>query len=231
MRRGLFAVVVMTGALLVLARAVVSLRGYLYTDDFILRYLASVDHPTWEMLTRSYNGHVNPVGWLSLWLLQWAFPGSHTALAVFSLFTWGITLAIAGALGFELTDKVAGAILLMLIAGLSAFGFETSVWFAASIYALPYQLFLVACLFAFVRALRRESRHWLWLGAICYLGAILSYARGFLILLLVFAVVALVPVQGSRVLGVKRGWQWARGYWIGLGSIGALASCPALAEF
>ncbi len=210
-------------AVLIAGRAAVSLNGYLYTDDFILRYIASSDYPTWNLVTQSYNGHVNPVGWLFLWLLQWAFPGSHAALAIFSLCVWGLTLVLAAWVGFELTDRWIGAALLALIAGLSLFGLEASVWWAAAMYAVPYQFFLVACLLGFVKALKGGSRTWIWFGLLCYVGTVLSYARGFLLALLVFGVVASIPAQGPEPMGHRIAWRWARGYWLAMLGIAALA--------
>ena len=103
------------------------------------------------MLTRSYNGHVNPVGWLTLSLLQWAFPGSHTALAVSLCSLGGSHSYRRGRLALNSQTRWQGPYA-DADRWAECLRFETSVWFAASIYALPYQLFLVACLFAFVRA-------------------------------------------------------------------------------
>ncbi len=144
-------------------------------------------------------------------------------MAIFSLSVWGLTLILAALVGFELTDRWAGAVFLALIAGLSLFGLETTVWWAAAMYAVPYQLFLVACLLGFVKALRGGSRTWIWFGLLCYVGAVLSYARGFLLAILVFGVVASIPVQGSEALGFRTAWRWARVYWIAMLGIAALA--------
>ncbi len=51
MRYARLAAVASVLAVMVAGRVAVSMNGYLYTDDFILRYLASAESPTWSLLT------------------------------------------------------------------------------------------------------------------------------------------------------------------------------------
>ena len=82
-------------------RGTVMFNGYLYADDFALRFWAHESGLTPEYLFRSYYGHVQPWGLLAQWILQAGWPGSWTALMVWAV---GMQLAI---LDRALADRAA----------------------------------------------------------------------------------------------------------------------------
>ncbi|MEZ5119279.1 MAG: hypothetical protein R2686_05150 [Candidatus Nanopelagicales bacterium] len=216
-----FALIAVTVTAVVILRGVISLRGYLYADDYAFRYWAQTQPFGWTYLTQSYGGHVNPVGLLNQWVLQEFFPGSHTALALFTLLLWAATLILASLTAMELTDRWQAAVVMALIAGLSLFAFENTTWWAAAIYAGPYQLFLTAGLYCVVRSLRRQAPRWSWLAVVACGGAVFSFSRGFSAALLMFLVAALVPVAGPRRLGIVGAWRWQRRVWVTMAGLSA----------
>ena len=197
-------------------RASISLRGYLYADDFAFRYWAATDSLTFDYLTRSYGGHVNPIGLFNQWILQALFPGSHTALAVFTLVLWAATLVLAAMLALLLTDRWQGSVIIVAIAGLSLFGFENSTWWAAAVYAGPYQLFLVGGVVSVVASQRLGGRLWDWVAVACAVGACFSFSRGFMAPLLMFGVAALVPLTPEGPRGLRAAWRGRQKIWMSM---------------
>lgn len=204
---------------LVLAlRTFISVRGYLYSDDFAFRYWAATQPFDLSYLSQSYGGHVNPVGLAAQWVLQAVFPGSHTALALFVMTLTTLTLWIAGKTLLLITDRWQAGVLAVMILGLSLFTFENTVWWAAALYAAPYQFFLALGLYFLVRALRGQASSW-WV-VLAFTGIALSYSRGFLAVLLLFGVAAGLPIAGSERLGIRGALRWSPRLW---GSVAFLA--------
>ena len=214
-----FAVIAVTVTAVVVLRGWISLRGYLYADDFAFRYWAQTQPLGWTYLTQSYGGHVNPVGLLNQWVLQALFPGSHTALALFTLLLWAVTLILACLTALELTDRWQAAVVMALLAGLSLFAFENTTWWSAAIYAGPYQVFLTAGLYCVVRSMRRQEPRWSWLAVVASAGAVFSFSRGFSAALLMFLVAALVPIAGPRRLGIVGAWRWHPRGWVTMAAV------------
>lgn len=204
-RRQLIPVIAVLAAVLSL-RAVVSLRGYLYADDFAFRYWAATDPLNWDYLTRSYGGHVNPIGLLNQWVLQALFPGSHTALALFTMALWAATLIAAAMLAMLLTSRWQGPAVLLALVGLSLLGFENTTWWAAAIYAGPYQLFAVGGMYCIARWRLQGSSGWLWVAVACAAGASFSFSRGFMAAVLMFLIAATVPYDRDGARGLLRTW-------------------------
>lgn len=194
-------------------RAFISLQGYLYADDFAFRYWAHTQPLDLAYLTQSYGGHVNPIGLFNQWVLQAVFPGSHTALAVLTLLLWTVTLGTAGAVSLRLTGRPVAAVIMVLLAGLSLFSFENTTWWAAAIYAGPYQLFLVAGVYAVLRLFGDGSARWRWMAALCSLGATLSFSRGFMAAVLMFLLAATLPLTERGPLGIRDAWRRQAGLW------------------
>ena len=194
-------------------RAVLSLRGYLYLDDFAFRYWAATSELDADYLLRSYGGHVNPVGLFVQWCLQHAMPGSYLALAVFSLLMYALSLVLFAAILWRVTQRQAAVAVGVVLAGLSLFGFEVTVWWSAAIYSAPYQLFLLACTYAAIRGICDASRTWLFASAGAGIAVVLSYSRGSAGLLLVFLLVASLPLVSGSPLGVREAFERARWFW------------------
>ena len=216
--------------LVVGARTLVSVRGYLYADDFAFRYWAATEPLNLDYLTRSYGGHVNPIGLLNQWVLQHLFPGSHLALALFSAVLWGLTQVFAAMLMRRITDSDAVTASFLLLVGLSLFGFESSTWWAASIYAAPYQLFLVVGTYLLLRARDAGNSRPVWAALLCAVAASLSFSRGFMAAVFMFVVVAAVPTVRSAALGARRAWTWQRPVWIGMGFASVLGVLLVIAS-
>lgn len=218
---------VVAGVLLLVVglRAVLSLRGYLYADDFAFRYWAATQDLDWHYLLQSYGGHVNPIGLLNQWWLQMLFPGSHSALACFSAGLWFVTLTLAALTAHLLTDRWQAAAVVVVILGMTLFTFEVTVWWAAAIYAGPYQIFLACAMYCLVRALRSGTAAWVWLVAVAYAGICLSFSRGFLSVLLLMGIAAGLPVASPLRLGLAGAWRWRPRLWI---TLGVLASGSVL---
>lgn len=197
----------------VASRAYVSAQGYLYLDDYAFRFWAATEPFGLDYLFKSYGGHLNPVGLAIQWILQSAFPGSHLALVAFVMVLWIATLALAAATMLVLTERWQAAVVAIAVLGLGMLGFENTVWWAAAIYAAPYQFFLAASLFTLVRVLRPGGRLPVAVVLIAYTGCLASYSRGFVAGLVLFAVAAGLPVAGPRPLGVRGAWREHRVLW------------------
>ena len=211
-------------------RSYVSLRGYLYADDFAFRYWASIQGPDLDYLTRSYGGHVNPIGMFNQWVLQALFPGSHTALAVFTLILWAATLVIAACVAVLLTHRWQAAALLVAVVGVSLVGFENTTWWAAALYAGPYQLFLVGGLYCIVRFELVGGDRWRWLAVACAGGAAFSFSRGFMAAMLMFLVAACVPFEETGPRGLRKTWRAGVWAWVSMVGLCALSLTMVIAS-
>jgi hypothetical protein len=202
-------------------RGVLSLRGYLYLDDFAFRYWASTQPFGVDYLTRPYGGHVNPVGLAVQWLLQSVLPGSYIALTIFAVCCFVVSLILLGAVLWQITRRAAGVVLGVLVAGMSLFTFEVTVWWAGAIYAGPYQVFLLACLYGALMRVKTGGVAWSGVALVAAAGAGLSFSRGALGLVLVFALVASLPLSEGRALGPVGSLASARAMWAGMAAIAA----------
>ena len=210
-------------AAVVLARMVVSLRGYLVADDFAFRYWAATQPLGYDYLFQSYGGHVNPIGLLNQWILQALFPGSHIALV---LFTTALTLAAFGFMAWmvwDITERIVGPIVVVLMMGTLLFGLESYLWWAASIYAAPYLLFTCAGAFFVVRWLRSGRDRWIWVAVCCAVAASFSFSRGFMAIVLMFIVAAAVPVRRGGALGPLAAWRSKPTAWLSMTAGATLA--------
>ena len=229
-RVGLLAWAAVSVVAVVALRSVLSLRGYLYMDDFAFRYWAATSPLDLEYLLRSYGGHINPVGLLIQWLAQHLAPGSDLVLAVSSLTMYGIALALFAVILRRLTDNPLAMVLGVVLAGVSLFGFEVTVWWAGAIYAGPYQAFLLACLLAAIKAVVDGSRPWSVAALVFGAGVVLSFSRGSAGLVLVFLLVASLPLSQGAPLGFRQCLRRAPGLWAGLLGIALAGGALVLAN-
>ena len=213
----------------VLLRSVLSLRGYLYLDDYAFRYWAHTSPFGYDYLLRSYGGHVNPIGLAVQWVLQAVFPGSHIALAVYSLAMFAVALGIFAAIVWQVTRSRTASVFAIAVAGVSLFGFEVTAWWAASIYAAAYQVFLLLTVYAGIRAVRDRTAVWTYLGVAGGVGMVLSFSRGSLGVLLVFGLAAALPLVEGRPLGIREAFDRARALWVALLIVALLGGSMVLA--
>jgi len=197
-------------------RAVLSLRGYLYMDDFAFRYWAATSSLNPDYLLRSYGGHVNPVGLLIQWVAQRIAPGSYVVLAVSSLVMFATALTLFAAILWRLTQRPFAVVLGIALAGVSLFGFEVTVWWAGAIYAGPYQVFLLACLLAAIKAVGEGGRGWSVAALVFGAGVVLSFSRGSAGLVLVWLLVSSLPLVDGKPLGWGACFRRVRWLWAGL---------------
>jgi len=197
-----------------LVRGTVMFSGYLYADDFALRYWASTSSLTPEYLFRSYYGHVQPWGLLAQWVLQAAWPGSWTALMVWSVLMQLAMLALLWRIVLRLTGSQVAALLAFLVPALSSFTFEVGVWWCMIIESAPYGLFMMVSLWALVRALERQpGRWWLWSG-LAFAAAVMSISKGTLFLLALVAFAAYLPIGAPRPRGLRATLRLKPTYWV-----------------
>lgn len=200
-------------------RGSVMLNGYLYADDFAFRYWADTSALDPEYLFRSYYGHVQPFGHLAQWLLQWAFPGSFTALMVWTLLMQLATFALLWRIVLRLTGSELAAFLAFLVPAFSMFGFETGVWWCEITETVPYGLFMMIAIWALIHALQgRPGRWWLWSG-LALTGAVLSISKGAVGLIVLFMIAAALPIGAARSRGIRGAFRLNPGYWLLLGVI------------
>lgn len=198
----------------VLIRGAVMFNGYLYADDFALRYWAHTSSLTPEYLFRSYYGHVQPFGQLAGWLLQAGFPGSFTALMVWSLAMQVVTFALLWRIILHLTGSNLAAFLAFLIPAFSMFGFETGVWWVEITETVPYALFMMISVWSLIRALEgRPGRWWLW-SAVAFLAAMISISKGTVGLIALFMIAAALPVGVPRRRGIIAALRLSPRYWL-----------------
>jgi hypothetical protein len=193
-----------------------ALGGYLFGDDFAFRYWAATSGPDLGYLFRPYGGHINPVGLLDQWVLQAVWPGSYLALAIFSTALQAVTIAVLMRIVARLTSSRRSMLAAGIFLGLSLFGLEVGIWWAAAMYSAPYLLFLVLAVDNLVAALQSGRSRRLWWSAACYVLAYLSFSRGFAGLIVLGAVAAFVPLTDSGRLGVGGAWRAAKRYWLTL---------------
>lgn len=207
-----------------------SLPGFLYLDDFAFRLWAATDSFGFSYLWRSYGGHVNPVGLALQWVLQHAFPGSRLALAITSLVLFAASLSLFAAILWTVFRRTLAVVVGVILAGLSLFGFEVSVWWAAALYAQPYQVLLLAALYCSLRAVRSPSLFWQVLATVAAVGMALSFSRGSGGVVLVFLLVAVLPANGDAPLGIARTWRAVRFMWVTMAALVAGAALSVLAK-
>lgn len=216
----------MVAALLgyVLLRGPVMFNGYLYADDFAFRFWAHDSALTPEYLFRSYYGHVQPWGMLAGWLLQHVWPGSWTALMVWTLLMQLATFALLWRIVLRLTGSDLAAFLAFCVPAFTMFGFETGVWWCEITETVPFGLFMMVAIWALVRALEGvPGRWWLW-SALAFAGAALSISKGALGLLVLFAIAAALPVGTGVPRGVRTAFRLNRPYWLGLAGFAVVYS-------
>ncbi|MBK6763709.1 MAG: hypothetical protein IPG68_10785 [Micrococcales bacterium] len=211
-------------------RALLSLRGYLYMDDFAFRYWAATSPLDLDYLLRSYGGHVNPVGLLIQWVAQHTAPGSYLVLAISSLVMYAAALSLFAGILWRLTRRPAAIVLGVTLAGVSLFGFEVTVWWAGAIYAGPYQVFLLACLLAAMKGVAGGSRAWSIAALVFGAGMVLSFSRGSAGLVLVWLLVASLPLHDGKPLGVRGCIQRAPRLWAGLLTVAVAGGLLVLAN-
>lgn len=204
-----------------LVRGSIMLNGYLYADDFAFRWWADTSSLTPEFLFRSYGGHVMPFGNFAGWVLQNLFPGSFVALMVVALIGQVATLALLWRIVLRLTGSNVAAFLAFMVPAFSMFTFEVWVWWCEIIETVPYGLFMMLAIAALIRALEGESgRWWLWSG-LAFVGAALSISKGALGLIVLFAIVAALPIGVPRRRGILAAWRLNPRFWFVLGALSA----------
>ena len=205
-----------------IVRGTVMFNGYLYADDFAIRYWADTSGLTPEYVFRSYYGHVQPLGLVAQWLLQAVFPGSFTALMVWTLVVQLATFALLWRIVLRLTGSELAAFLAFLVPAFSMFGFETGVWWIEITETVPYGFFMMVSVWALVRALQSElGRWWLWSG-LAFFGAVISISKGTVGLLVLFMIVAALPIGTARPRGIRAAFRLKPRYWVVL-TVAALA--------
>ena len=216
-----------------LIRGTVMFNGYLYADDFAIRWWAHTAALTPEYVFRSYYGHVQPWGMIAQWFLQAGWPGSWTALMVWALLMQVVTLVLLWRLVHHLTGSELAAFLAFLVPALSSFTFEVGVWWCMVIESAPYGLFMMLSLWSLVKALEgRPGRWWLW-SALSFCAAIMAISRGSLMLLTMILVAAFLPIGVPRPRGLRGAFRLNRAYWLGIAgfSVGWIAFLQVYAPF
>ncbi len=196
-----------------LVRGTVMFNGYLYADDFALRYWADTSGLTPEYLFRSYYGHVQPWGLLAQWILQAGWPGSWTALMVWALVMQIATLALLWRIMVRLTGSQVAALLAFLVPAVSSFTFEVGVWWCMVIESAPYGLFMMLAIWSLIRALAGDAgRWWLWSG-LAYCAAVLSISKGSLFIIAMVVIAAFLPIGVARPRGLRGALRANPRYW------------------
>ncbi|HRY08961.1 MAG: glycosyltransferase family 39 protein [Actinobacteria bacterium] len=197
-----------------LVRGTVMLNGYLYADDFALRYWADTSGLTPEYLFRSYYGHVQPWGLLAQWILQAGWPGSWTALMVWSLAMQVAILALLWRIVLRLTGSQVAALLAFLVPAVSSFTFEVGVWWCMIIESAPYGLFMMLSIWWLIRALSGDpGRWWLWSG-LAFGAAVLSISKGSLFIIAMVVIAAFLPIGVERARGLRGAFRANPRYWV-----------------
>lgn len=190
-------------------------RGYYVGDDFLLRNSAT-QPLSFDYLFAGHNGHLNPIGSAVQWLLQRLFPDSYLALVLFSAAcVAGFQVACAA-----ISDRLSGprwlGVFVAAFAGLSLFTLELITWWSVAIYAAPLLLSAGLALYFCVRAMESGiARDWLFM-LVAVAAAFLSGTKGLLLPVLIFVVVASLPVGRPVALGYRAALVRFRWLWLGL---------------
>ncbi len=197
-----------------LVRGTVMFNGYLYADDFALRYWADTSGLTPEYLFRSYYGHVQAWGLLAQWILQAGWPGSWTALMVWSLAMQLAILALLWRIMLRLTGSQVAAFLAFLVPAATSFTFEVGVWWCMIIESAPYGLFMMLAIWSLIRALSGDpGRWWLWSG-LAYCAALMSISKGIFFLLIMIIVAAFLPIAVGKPRGLRAAFRTNPRFWV-----------------
>ena len=200
----------------VVVRGPVMFGGYLYADDFALRWWAHTSSLTPEYVFRSYYGHMQPFGLIAGWLMQWLFPGSFTALMIFTLIAQIATFALLWRIVLRLTGSNLAALLAFLVPAFSMFGFETGVWWVEITETVPYAFFMMVSIWALIRALEgQRGRWWLW-SALAFVCAVASISKSGVGLIVLLMIAAALPIGVPRRRGMRAAFALKPVYWLSL---------------
>ena len=190
-------------------RAWLVLGAWFYSDDFLL--LERVARPGTDLasLFTPHDSQVMPIGIALTWAVSAAGPYAWTTAALLS---W--VLQVVAAVSFwwmlrTLFGERAGILVPLGLFCLSTMGMDTSVWWAASLNALPMQIafcWLVTCLVQWSRAADRAARLRCAAGTLAaWVAALGAGPRGFVLAVpvAVLVVVFLTPRGRWRTHAVR----------------------------
>lgn len=191
-------------------RIVLVSRGYFWQDDFVYLSQARTEGFSADFILQDYNDHFQPgqftVVWLALELFGYSYAAAATTMVV-------LQLAASLALLWVLRRLFGNSALLLVPFAAYLFtplGLAPGTWWAASLQALPLQIFMMIAIGAASAAIERRSWRWTATSWIAFAAGLVFWEKALLILPAVVGVVVLVMLRGQKA---GQRWSQLRGAW------------------
>jgi hypothetical protein len=196
-------------------RIVLVSRGYFWQDDFVYLSQARTDGFSADFILQDYNDHLQPGQFTLVWLVLQLFGYSYAAAA-----TTMVVLQLAASLALLWVLRRlfgnSGLLLIPFAAYLfTPLGLAPGTWWAASLQALPLQIFMLIAIGAASAAIDRGSWRWTVTSWIAFAAGLLFWEKALLILPAVVGVVILVMLRGQKVRARWSRLRAAWGLWVG----------------
>ncbi len=212
------AIAVIAGQMIV--RAWLILPGAFIQDDYHVLRATREEPLSWDLLTRSGNGHLSPGNYLLTWVLS-QFAGPHAwlpAAIILLLLQLAVSVFIWAGVR-RLVGPTPGAVIGLAVASFTPVMFSTVTWWSAGSVTLGIQLAMAVGAYCHLRYL--DERSWTWLagasGALA-IGLVLGEKALFVPVVLVLVTVLARP---GRPMAVVRTLlrQWP--VWLAQAAVGA----------
>jgi len=191
-------------------RIVLLSRGYFWQDDFVYLSQARTEGFSADFILQDYNDHLQPGQFTLVWLVLQLFGYSYAAAATTMVV---LQLAASLALLWVLRRLFGNSSLLLIPFAAYLFtplGLAPGTWWAASLQALPLQIFLLIAIGAASVAIDRGSWRWTVTSWIAFAAGLMFWEKALLILPAVVGVVVLVMLRGQKV---RARWSRLRAAW------------------
>ncbi|NQU38106.1 MAG: hypothetical protein HQ526_11000 [Actinobacteria bacterium] len=212
----------LVGGLLVLqlvVRLVASTTGSFWGDDFMLNQWAASAEPGLGYFLPAFGDHLEAVGHFFGLLTVRVFGGSYFVASLWpALMFCGGTYFL-----YRLLDEVFGwrvqFYLVILLVSFSPISVGPYLWYSVSFHTAPYVFFGFLTMWLAWRYVRRKSWRRLLACAASVLLLTLSYELAYVVPLAIFAMVAIIPVDGRARLGIRRAVTTYWRLWVVLGTM------------
>ncbi|HKE69139.1 MAG TPA: hypothetical protein VKB55_07790 [Nocardioidaceae bacterium] len=191
-------------------RIVLVSRGYFWQDDFVYLSQARTEGFSADFILQDYNDHLQPGQFTLVWLVLQLFGYSYAAAATTMVV---LQLAASLALLWVLRRLFGNSSLLLIPFAAYLFtplGLAPGTWWAASLQALPLQIFMLIAIGAASVAIDRGSWRWTVTSWIAFAAGLMFWEKALLILPAVVGVVVLVMLRGQKV---RARWSRLRAAW------------------
>jgi hypothetical protein len=201
-----------------LVRAVGSIGGYWFVDDWNLLYSVS-HHFTVSTPFELYDGHFLPVLFLLMRAVQSVSRGSHATAVVFV----ACLSVIADLLLYALLRRIFGprlvVALVVLWFAITPLTLVPAFWTTIAFYVLPFQIAFAGAVLVHLRYLERPTRGRLLAVAAMVAFALLTSEKAVILPFVLFAITSWFPAVTSSPVGLRPALHRYRQAWIAFGLV------------